>query len=197
MPNNDTPVNNVSFIKNYGLFWKRNVVDWGNTGPGNAGGFWGMSKDGTELVEKNFREQIGFYALYDIRDNRDIHDVRDIRNDPAARDACNNPYDNGDKLIYCGNSGSGGDHALFNRIAQQRGCLPDDSWNQFSWFGIANLEPDGSLPQREPTIGGERSNFLYQMEAVMIAISRPTHNREAGIFDNAKQYLQTPPPTNN
>ena len=53
---------------------------------GNAGGFWGMSKDGTELVEKNFREQIGFYDLWTIFVIiAIIHDVRDNRNDPAAR----------------------------------------------------------------------------------------------------------------
>ena len=179
------------FIKNYGLFWKRDAVWWGQQGDTtNPGNLLGVLEHGQDAI--NFHEQIGFYALYDIHDNRDIRDTRDVFTDAVARAACDTPYDNRDKLIYCGHAGVGEEQTLFERIRQHQQPAERlyEKWNQFSWFGIGDLAQDNSLSYRNPNVRGTRVDFLRQMEAVMIAISRPIDNRLAGNFGNGTQYLQ-------
>ncbi len=186
------------FIKNYGLFWKRDAVWWGQQGnkinPGNLLGVLGRGQ-----ARINFREQIGFYALYDIADNRNICDPRDFFNNPPAYPNRNTHYGHRDKLIYCGYSGSGEIQRLLKRLSQQRKIQDDkiraegiegvDSWNQFSWFGIRNVNPNGKLKKIKKLEGGKTS-FLHQIEAVMIAASRPVRNEKAGNFGDRTQYFQ-------
>jgi len=55
----------MAIIKNYGLRWSRDKVDWGARGPGKGGTLFG--KYGTANSEDvvDFRDQIGVYVLYD------------------------------------------------------------------------------------------------------------------------------------
>ncbi len=183
------------FIKNYGLFWKRDAVWWGQQGnTTNPGNLFGVLEHGQDAI--NFREQIGFYALYDIHDNRDICDPRDFFNNPTACPDPNTHYGHRDKLIYCGYSGSGKIQRLLKRLSQQRKIQDDKigienvySWNQFSWFGIRNVKTNGKLKETTRLKGGKTS-FLHQIEAVMIAASRPIQNEKAGNFKSNTKYLQ-------
>jgi hypothetical protein len=53
-------------IKSFGLFWRRDEVDW-NPGKGVKGGFRLLGRSGENLPGlrvANFREQLGIYILY-------------------------------------------------------------------------------------------------------------------------------------
>jgi hypothetical protein len=54
------------FIKNFGLFWRRNEINW-NPGKGARGEFRLLGRDGTNrpnLRLADFRDQQGIYILY-------------------------------------------------------------------------------------------------------------------------------------
>ncbi|MGU9963746.1 MAG: GIY-YIG nuclease family protein [Candidatus Halichondribacter symbioticus] len=151
----------TKFIRNYGLFWKLNDE-------GKVGDLTGK-KNKTEQNEMvDFREQIGFYALYD--------------------DAFN--------LVYFGQVGKGEGHTLSKRLQQHlRGHL-FGRWTQFSWFGIKDvgtvLNEKGKFPleKKDSRAEGTTNNFIDQVEAIVIAVSEPPNNRQGGSFIGAKQYLQ-------
>lgn len=52
-------------IKNYGLFWNLEEVDWGYKGPGGSGTLLGRYARKLRSEPVNFREQQGVYVLYD------------------------------------------------------------------------------------------------------------------------------------
>ncbi len=182
------------FIKNYGLFWKRNNVFWGR--PNNEGKLLGISDDEVtpEIEFNQHNPQMGFYILYNICGDRNILDTRDVGNNPDARTGYIEPYGNNDELVYCGYSGRDPEQerALFHRIKQHQQPAEDlyGKWNQFSWFGIGNLEDANGFPQGNIPDERIRPYFLEQMEAVMIAISRPTNNQMVGDFLDAIKYKQ-------
>ncbi len=164
---------NIMFIKNYGLFWRRDDVWWGVRGNRyHRGEFQGKrtNKERARIVD--LRNQIGFYVLYDIHDNQD------------------------DKLVYCGYSGEGSTWTLFKRIRQhqQGNERLVREWNQFSWFGIGELGANNIFPQGDLNNPEMRLTFLKQIEAIMITTSRPIENLDAGSFRKAKKYLQHPHP---
>ena len=186
------------FIKNYGLFWKRDDVWWGKRGNKQKGEFKGKKNNTENSRIVDFKNQIGFYVLYNIEDNRSILDVRDVHHAVNNRDSYDTPYNGNDRLVYCGYSGKkeAQERALFHRIKQHQ--QPHRSlyrrWNQFSWFGIGNLGDDDIFPQIDANNPDIRPKFLKQIEAVIIATSRPIENIESGSFKPAKRYLQPPHP---
>ena len=52
-------------IQNYGLFWKRPLVDWGTRGRGRSGTLMGRPARQLRSPGVDFREQQGVYVLYD------------------------------------------------------------------------------------------------------------------------------------
>ncbi len=160
------------FIKNYGLFWKHEDVFWGTQG--SPGRLLGKVRQTQKNKLVNFREQIGFYALYDQAFN----------------------------LVYFGQVGGGIDQTLMQRLRRHNQDHLSGRWSQFSWFGIKDvvermedeqeyrhLEEQPIIEGVEPTINGERKHFLNQVEAVVIAVSEPPNNRQGGSFIEAKKYL--------
>ncbi len=151
------------FIKNYGLLWQLGAVDWG-IALGPAGSLLGILASDPNSAPVNFRNQIGFFALYNQE---------------------NLP-------VYCGYTGLGRDHALFQRLQQKRNLLPD-GLGRFSWFGVATLQPDGSLPERDEQITGLRNAFLEQIGTVIVHSARPLENIGVDIFRGAEKYEQATP----
>ncbi len=160
------------FIKNYGLFWKRNNVDWGNPGPGNAGALLGKLPDEQNSPEINFRDQFGVYALY----NRNK------------------------ALLYCGLAGIGRGEGeaeiqkLFKRIKQHQQDENNLSeyWTYFSWFGLQGVE--GDVLNIEEDINGTRVQFLLQIKAIMIQLANPPANKNPANFNPAVEYEQVRDP---
>ena len=195
----DMKEDNIMFIKNYGLFWKRDDVWWGAGGQRNAGILQGKDAKNLNTPPVDLNKKIGLYALYNICGNRNILDTRDIRRDPrnpSFRDGFRDPYGKNDELVYCGYSGTGIKQTLFYRIKQhqQPAEILYGKWNQFSWFGIGELDDDNMFPQGNLTNKKITRDFLKQIEGVMIATSRPVENHEAGVFRKATKYLQHPDP---
>lgn len=97
-------------IRNYGLFWLRENVDWGGRGRGNEGQLLGWTGR-RNAAAVNFRQQRGIYVLYD--DNF--------------------------KIVYIGQTGAGNQRLLV-RLRNHRFDHLAQRWNRFSWFGIAPVE---------------------------------------------------------
>ena len=158
------------FIKNYGLFWKREDVFWG-VPRGDAGALLGISTNEPNLPPTNFREQFGVYALY----NRN------------------------EALLYCGLAGIGGARGaeaqtLFERIQQHQRPTDRlvDLWTHFSWFGIKSV---ANLSLTDELIGGDRIEFLHQIKAIMIQLANPPANRNPANFSPAIKYEQQRDPS--
>ncbi len=151
----------TKFIKNYGLFWKLNDA-------GKVGDLTGKKNKTQQDGMVDFREQIGFYALYD--------------------DAFN--------LVYFGQVGKGEDQTLLKRLQQHLTDHLFGRWTQFSWFGIKDVKTvineKGKFPleKKDSRVEGTTKNFINQVEAIVIAVSEPPNNRQGGSFIGAQQYLQ-------
>ncbi len=162
------------FIKNYGLFWKLDdIVVRKSNGLGQLIG----KKKHDQDYKVNFSEQTGFYALYD--------------------DAFN--------LVYFGQVGKQKNttRTLQIRLKEHYKDHLSGRWSRFSWFGIKSvnesmkdkngfytLDSNEPIDKDEANSTDERSNFLNQVEAIVIAVSEPPNNRQGGSFLEAQQFLQ-------
>jgi hypothetical protein len=96
-------------IKSFGLFWRRDEVDW-NPGKGVKGGFRLLGRSGENLPGlrvANFREQLGIYILY----------------------GNHGPY-------YVGLTKKG---ELGGRLKNHLTDEHADEWDRFSWFGFRTV----------------------------------------------------------
>lgn len=109
----------------------------------------------------DFREQQGVYALYDA----------------------------GFELIYIGQAGGLG-NGLFDRLKQHTTDRLAERWSRFSWFGLRRVLANHELSQEILRAHPSLADVLNQIEAILIAVSEPSHNRQGGVFGDADQYLQ-------
>lgn len=148
-------------IRNYGLFWNREDVHWG--WQKNPGHLQGVLVGAATTKPVDFREQVGVYAL----------------------------YDNNFNLIYFGQAGKGNGHKLFNRLKDHRNDRVADRWTKFSWFGTKFVKKDNNLSSDKASFQGNTSDALDHLEAVVLAVSEPPHNRQGGRFGSkVQQYRQ-------
>ena len=110
----------------------------------------------------DFRDQVGFYAL----------------------------YDNSFQLVYFGQAGRGNDQTLYGRLKKHtRGNL-SGRWSRFSWFGIKYVKANGKLSAKAGNIQGKQTTFLDQTEAIVLSVAEPPNNLQGGRFGDAVQYRQ-------
>ena len=110
----------------------------------------------------DFREQQGVYAL----------------------------FDDGFDLVYVGQAGSK-NNRLFNRLKQHRTDHLAERWSQFSWFGIRRALLSGKLSAENIAAHPSLGSVLNHIEAIMIAVTEPPHNRQGGRFgEQVQQFLQ-------
>lgn len=148
-------------IRNYGLFWRRNDVFWGRQR--NAGHLLGRKVDEKKSEPVNFRDQVGLYALYD--------------------ESC--------RLVYFGQAGRGKTQKLFDRLKNHLNDSIADRWQRFSWFGTRFVRKDGILSAERDNQQSEMPIALDHMEAIVLAVAEPTHNKQGGRFGkNVEQYIQ-------
>ncbi len=162
------------FIENYGLFWKREDVFWGTTGPGNAGTLLGKEIN-QEPVD--FREQFGVYALYNRNKALLYCGLAGIGKETEAEAEAEAEVEI---------------QTLFERIQQhqQDGDPLSEFWTYFSWFGIKSVE---RLNETDPLIEGDRIEFLNQIKAIMIQLANPAGNKNPANFNPAIKYEQHRP----
>ncbi|MGK7653216.1 GIY-YIG nuclease family protein [Roseovarius sp. B08] len=102
-------------IENYGLFWKRVGVYFGERGPNKPTQLFGEINLNREKRCVDLSKQIGIYCLYD--DNF--------------------------SLLYVGQAG-GGKNAILYRLRDHIGDNLAERWSMFSWFGLRPIiEKDG------------------------------------------------------
>jgi len=158
-------------IRNYGLFWKKSDIHWGES-KGNKGHLYGREmKQGRKAIRSNFstpgkvdfRDQVGVYVLYD---------------DTFS-------------LIYVGKAGAGaGTSGLFKRLTDHRDKM-DDRWAMFSWFGTLSVNKTNHQLQKPiKALHADVSTVLSHIEAILISASEPPLNRKGGDWLNAVQYEQ-------
>lgn len=148
-------------IQNYGLFWKREDVEWGYPGKGYKGRLLGKYAKRIRSPEVDFREQQGVYVLYD--DNF--------------------------KIVYVGQAGRG-DQRLFTRLRNHKRDHLAQRWSRFSWFGILPVKK-GCLKLDFTLKPPEVTDILNHVEGILLAAAEPPLNLQRGKFgEKVEQYLQ-------
>jgi hypothetical protein len=61
-------------------------------------------------------------------------------------------------------------------------------WNRFSWFGLLDVSPDGTL--REVPTGSTIAALIGTLEALLIEALEPPQNRKRGDDFTAIEYIQ-------
>ncbi len=165
----------TSYIKNYGLLWKRDEVRWG--GRKTDRGLFGKKTD-SESLPINFSEQVGFYALYDEFFNLIYF----------GQVGANNKKGEEDKH-----------RTLYKRLNEHRKYSLADRWFYFSWFGIKRVIKDDDKtttnkfklsPDATSNPQGGLDKFLNQIEAIVLEVAEPSRNKQSGAFSGAKKYFQ-------
>ncbi len=159
----------MSFIKNYGLYWRRDQVEWGSKGPGNIGMLRGYVEGSDELVD--FRAQAGVYVLYD---GADI---------PSSR------------VTYVGQVGRAGGDSLYARLYDHH--AKDHLWNRwtrFSWFGVFAVGVSGLVHTKvDKGYADSYTSVIDHLEGVLITVLEPPLNKRGANWDGAAQYFQHEP----
>ena len=152
-------------VRNYGVFWERNRVDFGTKGPGNRGQLLGF-KRGTP-TPADLRGQRGIYVLYE---GTDI---------------------NLQRVVYVGQTGAG-HQRLLKRLRDHTNDHLWNRWQRFSWAGFLDIGPDFKvLNVSDESVG----NILFetaldQLEATLIQLLEPLLNKQGPKWHGAKQYFQ-------
>ena len=155
----------MPIIKNYGLRWTREKVQWGARGKGNEGRLTGKLATLKSSTEVDFRKQIGIYVLYEP----------------------------GFSPVYIGQAGMGNSR-LFQRLKNHTNDHLRDRWVAFSWFGFRDVNQDCSLSDkhnREALTSIKYSDALGEIEGVLIQVLEPRLNRQGPKWQQtASEYVQ-------
>jgi hypothetical protein len=143
-------------IHTLGLYWRAENVYWG--AGSNAGKLLGVPATALTSTPIDFRDQVGFYALY-------------------------NDY----KLVYVGQVGSGNNTLLGRLKAHQKYNLRG-RWNQFSWFGLRHVLMSGKLSNVNTQAHPSLNVVLDHIEAVLIEVAEPYMNGQGGRFGSGVKW---------
>lgn len=155
----------MSIIKNYGLRWSREKIDWGARGKGNQGRLTGKLSSLKSFGVVDFRDQIGIYVLYDARF------------DP----------------VYIGQAGMS--HArLFQRLKNHTNDHLRDRWEFCSWFGFRAVNQDCSLSDKHNPDASTSISYaeaLGEIEGILIQVLEPRLNKQGPKWQQtAEEYVQ-------
>ena len=150
-------------IKNYGLFWERNGVFFGELGRGNPASLLGETVEKRKKVVVNFSRQVGIYCLYDANFS----------------------------LLYVGKAGDG-NSTILSRLRNHTGNDLAERWTRFSWFGLRPVEKKGQDHALGETDikSWTPSLMLRALEGVLILGAEPSLNRQGANFSGARKYKQ-------
>lgn len=153
------------FVKNFGLFWRRDEVEW-FPGKGVKGGFRLLGRRGQNLPGlriADFRHQQGIYILY----------------------GNHGPY-------YVGLTKKMG---LGNRLKDHLNDDHSEKWDRFSWFGFGTVltgtDENGicRLRQMAQVAIGKPDFVITDVEALLIR-AMGLRNINQNNFKNADEWLQ-------
>ena len=178
-------------IKNMGLFWKPENVNWGKPGPGGAGRLLGYARldkekfsspDVEEVIANesdqprgkkihqefttvDFRKQIGIYALY-----------QDF------------------KIVYVGQAGPTTD--IFSRLRVHKTDHLTSRWNNFSWFGLKKVDLKESNKDKIHQLCDlkeethSHATIVDHLEGILIEVLENIENRQGASFNGTVKFLQ-------
>jgi hypothetical protein len=157
----------MSFIKNYGLFWERDRVDWGRRGKGNKGKLIGYTATGQIGID--FSKQSGIYILYE---GADISTKRVVYVGQVGRTS-------GDSLL-----GRLSDHAFRSHLWNR--------WSRFSWFGVFDVGRAGKLVHVKIDKSAMLAlpDIIDHLEGSLITLLEPALNKRGANWGGARQYFQ-------
>jgi hypothetical protein len=116
----------------------------------------------------DFRDQIGVYILF-----------------TSTREA-----------VYVGQAGMG-DHRLFIRLKQHTRDHLRDRWQNFSWFGMREVNQRGDLSEHqkpESRCLGTNRDALSEVEAVLLQLFEPRLNKQGPRWgEGTTEFLQYVP----
>jgi hypothetical protein len=154
------------FIKNYGLFWHRDEIDW-HPGAGKRGAFRLLGRQGINrpsLRITDFREQKGIYILYgDYGPNYVGLTIR---------------------------------QNLGKRLKDHTEDDHDEYWNRFSWFGfrrVLNRKDRNRINELAALARGQGMNsatVIRDVEALLIKAMGLQNNIAQMKFHSASEWLQ-------
>ena len=131
---------------------------------GSAGSLDGYSGPLSKPQVTDFRDQIGIYVLYS--------DTREV--------------------VYVGQAGSG-TQRLLSRLRQHTRDHLRERWTHFSWFGLRQVNKDGSLSDKQKPdskFSGSNSDALDELEAVLIQLFEPRLNKQGSKWKGTAEYRQ-------
>ena len=151
-------------IRNYGLFWRRNLIFWGaGRKPGH---FKGVPSTAMKSDPIDFRQQTGVYALYD--------------------EALN--------LVYVGQAGVRNSNLFSRIKQHRSDRLAErwDRVSWFGTRKVNSTGNNkGKLAPKGERKNVPMSDVLNHIEAILIEVTEPPNNRQGGRFgDKVQQYLQ-------
>lgn len=160
----------MSIIRNYGIHWEREHIQWGTRGKGNQGNLYGFQRyDGTNTINVDFRNQAGVYVLYE---GSDI---------PSQR------------VVYVGQAGGRSDQRLFDRLKQHSKNDLWNRWQRFSWFGLFDVGVNNQLIRTDSSkkVSVGVPDALNHVEGILITILEPLKNKQGASWrKEATQYFQ-------
>lgn len=155
----------MPIIKNYGLRWSRNNVEWGSPGKGNEGKLNGIRASARSSKQVDFRYQMGIYVLYEPN------------------------Y----IPVYIGQAGIG-NAKLFARLKTHQNNHLRDRWTHFSWFGFVGVDDNGELePPGDVSnaVGLSFAEALGEIEGILIQVLEPRLNKQGPKWQQtADEYVQ-------
>jgi len=143
------------FLNAFGMFWRRDEVDWDRAGKDLLG----SQLKAAQPV--NFAEQVGVYILY-----------------------------SGNRIVYVGRTT---EPRLGVRLWEHTRDRLAGRWDVFSWFGVREVAPDGSLGP-VPSGNFAVDMLVATMEALLIEGLEPPQNRRRGDGFNATEFIQVTDP---
>jgi len=145
-------------ISNYGLFWRRDRVQWGS--PGVRGSLLGVCQGDMASGPVDFRDQQGVYVL----------------------------YDDGFSPVYVGQAGVNDNYSIYRRLLDHARGRYGDRWTRFSWFGFCPVNDDCFLVEPNGSVDASTNNIANIMEAVLIESVEPLYNKKGGSFGGEVEY---------
>jgi len=154
-------------IRNFGHFWSRDLVNWGDRGRNRGGDLRGYIVVDRQPRVTDFREQIGIYVLFG--ENREV--------------------------VYIGQTGSG-KRKLFLRLRDHATDHLRDRWSNFSWFGFRRVLRKGELSSAQKPgskVQARSSAALDEIESVLLQLFEPRLNKQGSKWGGTQEYLQYVP----
>ena len=189
IPVRELPSGEAGFIKFYGLFWRKELVDWdqrhflgqprGWQGGRVAAGF------DRKNLQVNFWSQNGVYVLYD----QHLHPVYAGQAGLSRKNA----------------KADGSRQGIGDRLNRHRREVFKNAWSFFSWFGFLDmpklklrsasenerLSPDWNFTAQSKS---ELNDLLASFEAILIEGFSPRFNARGGDLKTANLVDQFEPP---